>query len=77
MTTTTTTSEPSSVTLDDLLALSSKLKELKPLDEWVVITPQGRVAGGKYEDVLKFMMLHHPMLNEPLFPLDRMQVPHI
>lgn len=51
------------LTLEDVLAAVEKVKALPgQSDQWIVISPDGRMYQGKVEEVMRPLLAAHPLL---------------
>ena len=58
------------LTLDDILDAMEKIKKMpRPLKEWIVISPDGRMYRGEAQDVIRPLIEAHPLM-KPFSPLD-------
>ena len=66
MTNTTTKSDGSMITLENIREAVLKLDGLPKSDKWIVINPQGQAFTGTVEQVLPILMQEHPLIKMPL-----------
>lgn len=62
----TTTAAPTDtepMTADALLSRLEKVRGIPALENWVLISPNGRVYSGRAEDVLLVLVAAHPLMN--------------